>query len=195
VLVCEMAGSYDLLVPLMLAEGLAFVALRRTYLYPAQVPTQGSSPAHRDAVLHEVLTDTRVSTLMTARQDYIEFELTTPMMKILQVTARGGWQDVFPVVDAQGQMVGLITLSSVHYLATQGEELSWMVAADVMQPVVSVKASDHLRRATEIMIESGLRELPVVNEQGKVFGFLDEADIARSYVDAAARAERLSHGE
>ncbi len=195
VLVCEMAGSYDLLVPLMLAEGLAFVALRRTYLYPAQVPTQRSSPAHRDAVLHEVLIDTRVSMLMTPRQDYVQFDLTTRLIDILLATSRGGWQDVFPVVDARGQMVGLITQSSVHHLATQGEELAWMVAADAMEPVASVRPSDHLRRATEIMVESGLRELPVVDEQGKVIGFLDEADIARSYVDAAARAERLSQAE
>src|SRR4029079_15287034 len=38
-MVCELAGSYDLLVPLMLAEGIAFVALRRRSLYAAQLPT------------------------------------------------------------------------------------------------------------------------------------------------------------
>ena len=47
VLVCELAGSYDLLVPLMLAEGIAFVALRKRSLYHAQVPTQRESPVHQ----------------------------------------------------------------------------------------------------------------------------------------------------
>ena len=47
VLVCELAGSYDLLVPLMLAEGIAFVALRRKSLYRAQVATQRDSPVHQ----------------------------------------------------------------------------------------------------------------------------------------------------
>jgi len=42
------------------------------------------------------------------------------------------------------------------------------------------------------MIASGLRELLVVDELGKVVGFLDEADIARSYMDAATRAERVT---
>ena len=45
VLVCELAGSYDLLVPLMLAEGIAFVVLRRRSLYRAQLATQRDSPA------------------------------------------------------------------------------------------------------------------------------------------------------
>jgi CIC family chloride channel protein len=47
VLVCEMAGNYDLLVPLMLALGIASVALRKHSLYEAQVPTQADSPIYR----------------------------------------------------------------------------------------------------------------------------------------------------
>ena len=47
VLVCEMAGNYDLLVPLMLALGISSAALRKHALYEAQVPTQRDSPVHR----------------------------------------------------------------------------------------------------------------------------------------------------
>jgi chloride channel protein, CIC family len=48
IIVCELAGSYDLLVPLMLAEGIAFIALRKRSLYHAQLPTRRQSPAHHD---------------------------------------------------------------------------------------------------------------------------------------------------
>ena len=63
VLVCELAGSYDLLVPLMLAEGIAFVVLRRRSLYRAQLPTQRDSPAHHHATL-DILRSTRVGAVM-----------------------------------------------------------------------------------------------------------------------------------
>ncbi len=49
VLVCEMAGNYDLLVPLMLALAISSVALRRHTLYDAQVSTQRESPVHQEA--------------------------------------------------------------------------------------------------------------------------------------------------
>ena len=49
IIVCELAGSYDLLVPLMLAEGIAFVALRHRTLYHAQLPTRRHSPAHQES--------------------------------------------------------------------------------------------------------------------------------------------------
>jgi CIC family chloride channel protein len=45
VLVSELAGSYDLLVPMMLTVGIAFVALRNWTLYPAQRPGRGAPPA------------------------------------------------------------------------------------------------------------------------------------------------------
>jgi chloride channel protein, CIC family len=50
VLVCEMAGNYDLLVPLMLALAISSVALRRHTLYDAQVATQRESPVHQETL-------------------------------------------------------------------------------------------------------------------------------------------------
>ncbi|RYE93143.1 MAG: chloride channel protein, partial [Myxococcales bacterium] len=55
VMVCEMAGSYDLLVPLMLAEGVAYVALRNHTIYHAQVPARRDSPAHRGEITVDAL--------------------------------------------------------------------------------------------------------------------------------------------
>lgn len=189
VLVCEMAGSYDLLVPLMLTEGIAFVALRNTYLYPAQVPTARESPAHRDAVLHDVLITTAVRSLMSHPTSHVSFVRETPLEEVVQKTTEGGWQDVFPVLDRDGQLVGLLTAVSVFGVSQQRENYSWLVAADVMMPAAFLTPDDHLRHATEVMVDCGLRELPVVDASGRVVGFLDEADIARSYVDAAIRAE------
>ncbi|MDB4972751.1 MAG: Chloride channel protein [Myxococcaceae bacterium] len=189
VLVCEMAGSYDLLVPLMLAEGIAFVALRGTYLYPAQVPTARDSPAHRDAVLHEVLLSTSVETLMSYPSSHVSFRPDTPLQELVQKTSEGGWQDVFPVLDAGGQLVGLVTGTCIFGIVQRRDQTEGLLAAHVMQPPASLTPEDHLRHATEVMLQSGLRELPVVDPSGQVVGFLDEADIARSYVDAAKRAE------
>ncbi|HEY6878258.1 MAG TPA: chloride channel protein, partial [Polyangiales bacterium] len=181
VLVCEMAGSYDLLVPLMLTEGIAFVALRNTYLYPAQVPTVRESPAHRDAVLQHVLASTTVGMLMNHPKTFVSFQLDTPLDALIDKTSEGGWQDTFPVLDAQGRLAGLVHAGTVFTAAHQSDS-EWLLAADVMLPPVQLSPQDDLRRATECMIESCLRELPVVDRAGNVVGFLDEADIARSYM-------------
>lgn len=49
VIVSELAGSYDLLVPMMLSVAVAFVATRRWPLYPAQLRRRASGPGRAGA--------------------------------------------------------------------------------------------------------------------------------------------------
>jgi CIC family chloride channel protein len=188
VLVCELAGNYDLLVPLMLAQGIAFVALRKSALYTSQVPTQRDSPVHRDALLIDVLRAIRVQELMTHGRPFVSFELKTPAVEMLRHVGEATWQDVFPVI-ADGKMVGLISTNATRVLATERNEMPWALAADIMQPPLSVHPEDDLRTATERLVANGLREIPVIDASDAVIGFLDEREIARIYLNAEARAE------
>jgi CIC family chloride channel protein len=114
VLVCELAGSYDLLVPLMLAEGIAFVALRKKSLYPAQVPTRRESPVHHTPTL-DLLKSTRVSQVM--RQISLSgVPVVAPEVKVTpdddlrtatQTLLANKLREI-PVTDAAGQIVGLL---------------------------------------------------------------------------------------
>jgi CIC family chloride channel protein len=114
VLVCELAGSYDLLVPLMLAEGIAFVALRKKSLYHAQVPTQRESPVHHTPSL---------DLLETARVEQVMRPCSLSGVPVLPPEQRVSPQDdlrrateallrhklrEIPVIDGQGQVVGLL---------------------------------------------------------------------------------------
>jgi CIC family chloride channel protein len=114
VLVCELAGSYDLLVPLMLAEGIAFIALRKRSLYTAQVPTQRESPVHAAASV-DVLTSTRVGAVMrmvsvsgipiAAR----EFSVRTDAnLRAAAETMLANKLREIQVIDAEGHVVGLL---------------------------------------------------------------------------------------
>ncbi len=61
-----------------------------------------------------------------------------------------------------------------------------------MTAPVTVTPADHLRRAAERLVNNGLRELPVIDSDGGIVGFIDEAEIARVYLRAAARAEEAA---
>jgi len=189
VLTCELAGNYDLLVPLMLSQGIAFVLARRRTLYPAQVPTQRDSPAHRDAVLLDVLQAFHVSDLMQSGRSISGFNPGTPTLEVVQTASLATGQDVFPVTDGGGILVGLVTSDIVRVAAAELRDAPWALAADLMQPVVSVTVEDDLRTASERMIANGLRELPIVDAAHRVVGLLDETDIANLYLRAALRAE------
>lgn len=186
VMVCELAGSYDLLVPLMLAVGIAFVALRDHSLYSAQLPSQHYSPGHTSAPL-DVLGTMKVVDVMITGRAFISFKLQTHVSEVLQCAAETTWQDVFPVLDEKGKMAGVITNDVVRLLATERELEELALAMDAMQPPVSVRPDDHLRKATELLLAHKIREVPVVDDAGTIVGFLDESEVGRAFLDATRR--------
>jgi CIC family chloride channel protein len=193
VMVCELAGSYDLLVPLMLAGGIAFVALRHRSLYKAQVPTKRDSPAHRDDLIFDVLRDVRVADVMTKDRPFESFEPRTRGDEVVRRVAESEWQDSFPVLAADGKLLGVITAEILRTTAAEPGVGDFALAADMMSPPFAVKPSDDLRRALEVIMEHGVREIIVVDDGGRIVGFLDEADITRVYHEAT-RARQTGPG-
>jgi CIC family chloride channel protein len=186
VMTCELTGSYDLLVPLMLAEGIAFVALRHRSLYLAQVATKRDSPAHRDDLIFDVLTGMRVGDVIVRDRPYVTFTTRTPALEVVQKAAASAWQDVFPVLDDDGKVVGIVLSEVLRTMAANPDLGPITIALDLMVPPVSIKDTDDLQRALEVILEHGLREIAVVGDNGQIVGFLDEAEITRVYHDATA---------
>ena len=188
VMTCELAGSYDLLVPLMLAEGIAFVALRKRSLYHAQVPTKRDSAAHSHELIADVLETKHVRDILVRDRPYVTFRLTSKLQEVVSKIAENAWQDAFPVIGADGSMVGVIDSQIVRTLAAEHDADGIALATDIMGPPIKVQLDDDLHDALELMVTHGVRELPVVDEAGQIAGFLDEADITRAYLEVTAQA-------
>ena len=181
VLVCEIAGSYELLVPLMLAEGVAFIALRKVSLYASQVPTLRDSPAHRRD--SDPLVRLRCADVVRRDRVFLKF---TPDMRVPEVTAQiagAADQDVFPIVDASGVLVGVIAAESLRVIASNPELHELALAADLMMPPVSIALEADLRSAAQLMLSRDLRSLPVIDASGAIVGLLDEHDISAVALD------------
>jgi chloride channel protein, CIC family len=189
VLVCELAGNYDLLVPLMLTQGIAFVALRKRALYEAQVSTLRESPVHRDTLILSLLQTLRVSDVMDGRSPPVCLSPDMTLSQVLEHAGDASDQELFPVVSADGGLVGLVTSATMRVASAQLEDSPWAIAADLMQAPVSVQPSDDLRTAGERMVSSGLRELPIVSKEGGVVGLVTESALASLYLQGATRAE------
>jgi CIC family chloride channel protein len=181
VMTCELAGSYDLLVPLMFAEGIAFVALRHRTLYHAQVPTKRDSPAHRDELIFDVLKGVRVADVVVRERPYATFTTRTPAREVIQKAAGSAWQDVFPVIDDQGKLVGMILSDVLRTMAANPDIGEFAIAHDLMVPPVSVQDTDDLQCGLEALLEHGVREVIVIGPQARIIGFLDETEITRVY--------------
>ncbi|MEA2699283.1 MAG: chloride channel protein family [Myxococcales bacterium] len=117
VLVCELAGSYDLLVPLMLAEGIAFIVLRKKSLYRAQVTSQRESPVHgkspaqadllRTAQVVQVMRGSSALGVAAAVAPEVAVKAQDDLRTAAQTLLRHKLREI-PVVDGTGQIVGML---------------------------------------------------------------------------------------
>ncbi len=182
IMVSELAGSYDLLVPLMLAAAIAFVALRKRFLYEAQVPTHADSPVHRPGVSLGALGSLQVKDVMVGIEGHVTFNPQTTMADMARALAGDTSQLTFPVVDQSGLVVGVVDAGSISALMSDTGMQLLAVAADIMQADVRVVPSDHLGEVMKLTHNTGLRQLPVVDPDGRLTGFLDESDVTRAYL-------------
>jgi CBS domain-containing protein len=95
-----------------------------------------------------------------------------------------------PVVNTDGILVGLLTRADLS-IAGQGPKPgasepvweAWRAQGieTVMQtPVPSVSPAADLRRAATALLDSGLPGLPVVDDEGRVIGFISRSDVLRA---------------
>ncbi|AKV04511.1 Chloride channel protein [Labilithrix luteola] len=188
VMTCELAGSYDLLVPLMLAEGIAFIALRNRSLYHAQVETKRESPAHRDELIFDLLKDIRVDEVMIRDRPFTTFQRSSPASQVVEAVAAADWQDAFPVLAADGTLVGVVTAEILRTMASDPDLRSFTLADDLMASPVAVRETEDLHHALDLLLASGMREVVVTNASGRVVGILDQTEITAAYL--AATSER-----
>jgi len=185
VMVCEMAGTYDLLPSLMLSSGISFILLRQVSLYRNQPRSRFDSPAHAGEESLDVLKRLKVRDVFRAGK-LVTLAPTAPLSAVVSaVMDAPSWQDSFPVLDADGKLCGLV-MGDVLRAVTSEDQGSLVIAADVMASAVHASPGDDLHVALLRLLDSGLRELPVL-DGAEVVGVLDEAHITRAYHDYLSR--------
>ncbi len=91
-----------------------------------------------------------------------------------------------PVVNAQGDVVGIVTQSDLERFLSKAASPGIMkrqhrVEQAMITPVVSVKPDDPIEQAARLMVQHKVGSLPVV-QAGKLIGIITETDIFKEFV-------------
>ncbi|MEP7027080.1 MAG: chloride channel protein [Candidatus Eisenbacteria bacterium] len=195
VMVSEMTGNYELLLPALWVCALSYLVARRWKLYRSQVASRMESPAHRGAILGGILQAVRVGEVVGSRPLHTIAE-TAPMSDVIQSCMTSS-QYCFPVVDASGAMTGLITLDQVRQFLDERESDVPAIAHDLASaPTAFLTPEDDLDRALHLIMTLELDDLPVVERAGsnRVIGILSRRDITAAYAHRRFGASPLSRG-
>jgi CIC family chloride channel protein len=184
VIVSEMTGNYNLLLPTLWVCTLAFLLSDEQSIYSSQVLSRSLSPAHQGDYVREVLAGLLVSQFVKQQTELFTLHPEDRLVEVLTRLGHAPFQSV-PVTDPAGRLLGVVSLEEVH-LASQSPNLSpLVVAADLMRSdVTPLQLDDRLDRAQELFVENDLLALPVVDSllERHVVGIVKRSDIAGAYL-------------
>jgi CIC family chloride channel protein len=186
-IIVELTSGYGLILPLMIANMSAYALsryLRPTPIYEALLEQDGIQLRDRSRL--EVLEQLKLRELTVECADRACVKAGGPASDLLAMPLPVG-QHVFPVLDSSETIVGLVSSDDLAILEAEPSLSRLITASDIMRPAASVRVDDTLFTALELMRAEQLPELPVLDDDGKLLGFIDETTIAGAYL-------RESHG-
>lgn len=182
-IVCEMTGSYDLLLPALWVCTLSFLLSDQNSLYGWQVESRSRSPAHQGAFAREVLADLRVIDLVDSSRDvpilHPEESLTTVLDKFSLSD-----HHVLPVMSDDRQLLGVLVLDEMHDTPHDPMLDNLLLVADAMRPgITPLGPGDSLERALELFADQDLAALPVYQPSGSApVQMVRRVDITSTYL-------------
>jgi CIC family chloride channel protein len=196
IIVSELTGGYELLVPAMWVAALAYlVSGRKHAIYREQVPSRIDSPAHQGEFIRDVLKGMTVRGLLAdERQPFTSLRPDATLESIMPLVPTTT-QAVFPVTDDDGRLVGLIDFDDVRRFLYRADMGRVIIAEDMMNASV-----EPLREETDLSAVMGqfasvkYDQLPVVDAGGKVIALIGRQDLvaARERELARLRAPQIT---
>jgi CIC family chloride channel protein len=184
VIVSEMTGNYNLLLPTLWVCALSFLLSDEQSIYSSQVESRSRSPAHQGDYVREVLTGLTVGQFLRGAEPVTALRPGDRLPTVLERLGNTAYT-ALPVTEDDGRFLGMVGLDQVHLASRLPDLQRLVVAADLMRAdVVPLHPGDRLDRALELFVENNLLELPVVDDtpQQRVLGMVTRADISGTYL-------------
>ena len=179
-LIAELTGGYHLFMPLMIVSVLSYLTIKffePHSLYAMRLAQKGELLTHNK--------DRAVLTLMKL-DSVLETDLTvlSPDMtlgKLVKVIAHSH-RNLFPVVDGEGRLQGILLLDEVRNIMFQPRLYSRFTVRRLMNaPVALIQYNMPMEKVIEVFEDTGAWNLPVVDQDGKYVGMVSKSKIFSLY--------------
>lgn len=179
-LIADISGGYQLFVPLMITATFAYLIVRSftpNSVYHIQLAKR------KELLTHDK--DANVLQMMDVKK-MIErdFETLSPdaTLRDLTVAISKSSRNLFPVIDQDGILKGMVKLSDVRRLIFDQEKYDRIKISELMyMPSYFIDPNDNMEIVANKFESSGRYNLAVIDEKGKYFGFISRATVFTRY--------------
>jgi CIC family chloride channel protein len=167
IMVSEMTGNFNLLVPSMLVCILAYLLASKYSLYEKQLPSRLEAPSKMGNMLSAVLRTITVSKALGLSSDSSQDKQLLTVPKDMPLTSlidrfSKSDQSCFPVVDNDNKLIGMITSEDIRLTVADGGLLGIILAHDITKPPLTIFSKDTLLTAVTKMTRNNSNPLVVV---------------------------------
>jgi CIC family chloride channel protein len=183
IMVSELTGNYELLMPSMWVCTISFLVARKWSIYQSQVPGKIYSQAHFGEYAHDIFST------ITVQEAYINTKniRTVPSDMLIEnvlLALRNTTQRLFPVINKDKQLVGTFYMKDIAQLLHHSDHHIKAITDIMQQQILKVSPNETIDRAQEIMLNNRVDELVVVDDYenpDQVLGIITTADIIKAY--------------
>ncbi|NQU54648.1 MAG: chloride channel protein [Bacteroidetes bacterium] len=178
-LIADISGGYKLFVPLMITATFAYIVVRAftpNSVYHIQLARRKELLTHdKDANALQMI---EVKKLIET-----DFEILSPdaTLRDLTVAISRNHRNLFPVVNAEGNMVGMLKMDDVRDMIFNHEMYDTVKISELMyMPAFHIDPNDSMEIVANKFESSGRYNLAVI-ENGKYIGFISRARVFTKY--------------
>ena len=185
IMVSEMTGNYNLLVPTMWVCALASIIGRRWGIYEKQVDTRYDSPAHYGDFVKDYLEEIHVRDIFNpdAKFHYIPENMT--LREFVPVMTETDQQN-FPIVNREGELTGVFSIADVRDILVERDLDNLLIVKELAdETITAVELDEDLASALRKFTEHEVDKLPVVKsgQSNKIIGMVRRRDVIGAYYD------------
>ena len=179
-LIAELTGGYHLFMPLMIVSVISYLTImlfEPHSLYAMRLAQKGELLTHNKD--RNVLTLLKMDSVLETDFITIFPEMTLgQLVKVISTSHR----NVFPVVDNDGHLRGILLLDEVRNIMFQPRLYKRFTVEQLMTSPAAVLSSNMpMEKVMETFEDTGAWNLPVVDEERKYLGFVSKSKIFNSY--------------
>ena len=178
-LIADISGGYALFVPLMITATFAYLIVRAftpNSVYHIQLAKR------KELLTHDK--DANVLQMMEVKKMIeTDFEILSPdaTLRDLTVSISRNHRNLFPVVDKDGMLVGMVKMDDVRDMLFKHEMYDTVKINELMyMPAFHIEPTDNMEVVANKFESSGRYNLAVI-ENGKYIGFISRATVFTKY--------------
>lgn len=183
IMVSELTGNYELLLPSMWVCSISYMVARRWSIYKSQVQGKIYSQAHFGEYAHDIFETTYVEETYKKGRKFISIAKDMTIDEVSKAVAKKR-QRVFPVIDGNEQYIGAFTLSDLTEVLMENDDSIKTAGDTVHGSILEIRPNETIRRAQQIMLDNQVEELLVIDtheQPTRILGILSSADIINTY--------------